>query len=136
VHALLVYIAMKLTVHTILLSIICYVCIICTQVVNLTTLSPLQLQKVLLKFAKELYILSKLQHPRVVTVYGCATTVEELTLVMEVSSNNCHANTVLHTAYFAKHAVVALQVVAFHAHHTTPHNVDASSLSLDVTHSN
>jgi hypothetical protein len=56
------------------------------QVVNLTTLSPLQLQKVLLKFAKELYILSKLQHPRVVTVFGCATTVEELTLVMEVSA--------------------------------------------------
>jgi Protein tyrosine and serine/threonine kinase len=55
------------------------------QVVNLSALSPIQLQKVYVKFTKELYILSKLQHPRIVTVYGCATTVEELTLVMEVS---------------------------------------------------
>jgi Protein tyrosine and serine/threonine kinase len=57
-----------------------------TQVVNLSALSPVQLQKVYVKFTKELYILSKLQHPRVVTVYGCATTIEELTLVMEVSA--------------------------------------------------
>jgi Protein tyrosine and serine/threonine kinase len=56
------------------------------QVVNLSALSPKQLQKVYVKFTKELFILSKLQHPRVVTVYGCATTVEELTLVMEVST--------------------------------------------------
>jgi hypothetical protein len=57
-----------------------------TQVVNLSALSPLQLQKVYVKFTRELYILSKLQHPRVVIVHGCATTLEELTLVMEVSA--------------------------------------------------
>jgi Protein tyrosine and serine/threonine kinase len=57
-----------------------------TQVVNLSALSPIQLQKVYVKFTKELYILSKLQHPRIIAVYGCATTVEELTLVMEVST--------------------------------------------------
>jgi serine/threonine protein kinase len=59
------------------------------QVVSLKGLSLQQLQKVYLKFCKELYILSKLQHPRVVTVYGCATTRDELTLVMEVSTSSC-----------------------------------------------
>jgi hypothetical protein len=54
------------------------------QVVKLTELSAHQLQKVFLKFAKELFMLTRLQHPRIVTVHACATTVEELTLVMEV----------------------------------------------------
>jgi hypothetical protein len=63
------------------------------QVVSLSALSPIQLQKVYVKFTKELYILSKLQHPRIVTVYGCATTVEELTLVMEVSALYIHLMT-------------------------------------------
>jgi Protein kinase domain len=54
--------------------------------VKLTELAPRQLQKVYMRFAKELFILSKLQHARVVKLYGCVSTVEALTLLMEVSS--------------------------------------------------
>jgi hypothetical protein len=55
------------------------------KVVKLTELAPRQLQKVYMRFAKELFILSKLQHARVVKLYGCVSTVEDLTLLMEVS---------------------------------------------------
>jgi Protein tyrosine and serine/threonine kinase len=56
------------------------------KVVKLTELAPRQLQKVYLRFAKELFILSKLQHARVVKLYGCVSTVGDLTILMEVSS--------------------------------------------------
>jgi Protein tyrosine and serine/threonine kinase len=56
------------------------------KVVKLTELTPRQLQKVYMRFAKELYILSQLQHERVVKLHGAVSTVEELTLLMEVSS--------------------------------------------------
>jgi Protein tyrosine and serine/threonine kinase len=58
------------------------------QVVDLTSLAPTprQLQQVYLAFAKEIYMLSKLQHPHVITLHGCVSTLEELTLIMEVTS--------------------------------------------------
>jgi Protein tyrosine and serine/threonine kinase len=56
------------------------------KVVKLTELTPRQLQKVYMRFAKELYILSQLQHERIVKLHGAVSTVEELTLLMEVSS--------------------------------------------------
>jgi Protein kinase domain len=56
------------------------------KVVKLSELTPRQLQKVYMRFAKELYILSQLQHERIVKLHGCVSTVEKLTLLMEVSS--------------------------------------------------
>jgi hypothetical protein len=56
------------------------------QVVKLSELTPRQLQKVYLRFCKELYILSRLQHERIVKLHGCTSTVEELSLLMEVSA--------------------------------------------------
>jgi hypothetical protein len=35
---------------------------------------------------KELFILSRLQHERIVKLHGCTSTVEEMALLMEVSS--------------------------------------------------
>jgi hypothetical protein len=52
--------------------------------VNLSELKAEQLERVYLKFAKELYILSKLRAPQIVNIYGACTTTTELTLVMEV----------------------------------------------------
>jgi hypothetical protein len=37
-----------------------------------------------LRFAKELFILHELQHPRIVPVYAYASTLDEVTLVMKV----------------------------------------------------
>jgi serine/threonine protein kinase len=48
-----------------------------------------------LRFTKELFILHQLQHPRIVPVYACASTLDELTLVMKVihlDSTKVHAN--------------------------------------------
>jgi Protein tyrosine and serine/threonine kinase len=56
------------------------------KVVKLAELTPRQLQKVYMRFAKELYKLSQLQHERIVQLHGCISTVEELTLLIEVRS--------------------------------------------------
>jgi Protein tyrosine and serine/threonine kinase len=50
-------------------------------------LKPLQFQKLLTKFTKELYILSKLRHRHIVSMMGCTTTYSELTIVLEVSAD-------------------------------------------------
>jgi hypothetical protein len=56
------------------------------QVVELVDLSVEQKQKMYLRFTKELFILNQLKHARVVPVYACTATLDELTLVMKVSS--------------------------------------------------
>ena len=53
------------------------------QVVNLEEMPSVQKEKVYMRFAKELFILSKLRHPRVVTLICCTTSLAELTLIME-----------------------------------------------------
>jgi Protein tyrosine and serine/threonine kinase len=63
---------------------ICFCSQLLLQVVNLSELKTEQLERVYSKFAKELYILSKLRAPQIVNIYGACTTVTELTLVMEV----------------------------------------------------
>jgi hypothetical protein len=55
------------------------------QVVELVDLSVEQKQKMYLRFTKELFILNQLKHARVVPVYACTATLDELTLVMKVS---------------------------------------------------
>jgi hypothetical protein len=40
-----------------------------------------------LRFTKELFILHQLQHPRIVPVYACSSTLDELTLVMQVTDS-------------------------------------------------
>jgi hypothetical protein len=55
-------------------------------VVELVDLSVEQKQKMYLRFTKELFILNQLKHARVVPVYACTATLDELTLVMKVSS--------------------------------------------------
>ncbi|KAG5178184.1 kinase-like domain-containing protein [Tribonema minus] len=42
-----------------------------------------QLQRVYMRFSREVYILSTLQSPRIVPLYACASTTEDLTLVMQ-----------------------------------------------------
>jgi hypothetical protein len=59
------------------------------KVVQLTGLSMKLLQKVYVKFAKELYILSRLQSPRVVTLYGCVSSITEVSLILEYMHNGC-----------------------------------------------
>jgi hypothetical protein len=56
-----------------------------TQVVRLVEVEPKDLQKLYLRLTKELYILTNLQHERVVQLHACAATRDEITLVMEVS---------------------------------------------------
>lgn len=41
--------------------------------------------QVYIKFTRELYMLSKLRHPRVVELVGCAASTTELTILLEVS---------------------------------------------------
>eukprot|EP00953_Heterococcus_sp_UTEX-ZZ885_P001218 1164-Heterococcus_DN1.PRE.1 len=53
------------------------------KVVNIQELSIKQKQRMYLRFAKELFILHHLQHARIVPVYACATTLDELTIVMK-----------------------------------------------------
>eukprot|EP00611_Tribonema_gayanum_P005290 TRINITY_DN1452_c0_g2_i4.p2 TRINITY_DN1452_c0_g2~~TRINITY_DN1452_c0_g2_i4.p2 ORF type:complete len:384 (+),score=157.66 TRINITY_DN1452_c0_g2_i4:233-1384(+) len=53
------------------------------KVLRLGDLLPEQLQKVYIKFTKELYILATLRHPRVVEVVGCAASATEMTILME-----------------------------------------------------
>eukprot|EP00953_Heterococcus_sp_UTEX-ZZ885_P022280 12334-Heterococcus_DN1.PRE.2 len=53
------------------------------KVVKLSELTPRQLQKVYLRFCKELYILSKLQDERIVKLHGCTSTVEEMSLLID-----------------------------------------------------
>eukprot|EP00953_Heterococcus_sp_UTEX-ZZ885_P015046 8484-Heterococcus_DN1.PRE.3 len=53
------------------------------KVVKVEGLKPLQFQKLLTKFTKELYILSKLRHRHIVSMMGCTTTYSELTIVLE-----------------------------------------------------
>jgi hypothetical protein len=57
------------------------------QVVKLQDLSVKQKQRMYLRFTKELFILHQLQHERIVPVYACASTLDELTLVMKVSTS-------------------------------------------------
>jgi hypothetical protein len=40
-----------------------------------------------LRFTKELFILHQLQHPRIVPVYACSSTFDELSLVMKVPNS-------------------------------------------------
>jgi hypothetical protein len=40
-----------------------------------------------LRFTKELFILHQLQHPRIVPVYACSSTLDELSLVMKVTDS-------------------------------------------------
>jgi serine/threonine protein kinase len=54
------------------------------QVVKLQDLSVKQKQRMYLRFTKELFILHQLQHERIVPVYACASTLDEVTLVMKV----------------------------------------------------
>jgi Protein tyrosine and serine/threonine kinase len=110
-----------------------------TQVVNLSALSPIQLQKVYVKFTKELYILSKLQHPRIVTVYGCATTVEELTLVMEVRTQYKYFTVlvimfayVLSTSHCSHVLCTACLVSAYSAHRGARYALHVHVLGLFV----
>lgn len=56
----------------------------CFQTVKMYELSTLQKQKAYMRFAKELYNLSELKHPRVIEVYACATTLNELMLLTQV----------------------------------------------------
>jgi serine/threonine protein kinase len=55
------------------------------QVIKLQDLSVKEKQRMYLRFAKELFILNQLQHPRIVPVYAAVTTLDELTLVMKVN---------------------------------------------------
>jgi hypothetical protein len=54
------------------------------QVVKLQDLSVKQKQRMYLRFTKDLFILHQLQHERIVPVYACASTLDEVTLVMKV----------------------------------------------------
>jgi hypothetical protein len=54
------------------------------QVVKLQDLSVKQKQRMYLRFTKELFILHQLQHESFVPVYACASTLDEVTLVMKV----------------------------------------------------
>jgi hypothetical protein len=55
--------------------------------VRLTAFTARQREGIYLSFAKELYFLSRLRSDRVVTVYGCVTELEELSIVMQVTSS-------------------------------------------------
>jgi hypothetical protein len=54
------------------------------KVVKLQDLSVKQKQRMYLRFTKELFILHQLQHERIVPVYACASTLDEVTLVIKV----------------------------------------------------
>jgi hypothetical protein len=54
------------------------------QVVKLQDLSVKQKQRMYLRFTKELFILHQLQHERIVPAYACASTLDEVTLVIKV----------------------------------------------------
>jgi hypothetical protein len=60
------------------------------QVVKLQDLSVKQKQRMYLRFTKELFILHQLLHPRIVPVYACASTLDEVTLVMKVYCQLLH----------------------------------------------
>ncbi|KAG5188297.1 hypothetical protein JKP88DRAFT_267618 [Tribonema minus] len=53
------------------------------KVVSLADMTPAQIQRVMMNFAREVYILTRLVSPRVVSLHGCVSSVGELTLVME-----------------------------------------------------
>jgi hypothetical protein len=59
----------------------------CKQVVKLHDLSAKQKQRMYLRFTKELFILHQLQHARIVPVYACSSTLDELTLIMKVTTS-------------------------------------------------
>jgi len=59
------------------------------KVIQLSGTPMKQLQKIYLKFSKELYILSKIQSPRIVTLYGSSCTLNEVTLVLEYMQRGC-----------------------------------------------
>eukprot|EP00953_Heterococcus_sp_UTEX-ZZ885_P017845 9983-Heterococcus_DN1.PRE.8 len=65
------------------------------KVVNIQELSIKQKQRMYLRFAKELFILHHLQHARIVPVYACATTLDELSIVMKYAQRQA----LLHVKY-------------------------------------